>query len=62
MAAQQEDHGSGTAAVERWRLFHDLRRRNERRADVAAMLEAKRRQRIERVMQVARQRRFRKNP
>jgi hypothetical protein len=62
MAAHQQDPGSGTAAVERWRLFHDLRRRNERRADVARMLEAKRQQRIERVMQVARQRRFRKNP
>jgi hypothetical protein len=62
MAAQHQDPAPGTAAVERWRLFHDLRQRNERRADVARTLEDKRQQRIERVMQVARQRKFRKNP
>jgi hypothetical protein len=49
------------AALEQQRLFGDLRRRNERRADLARLLEAQRRQQIERVMRVARQRTFRRD-
>jgi hypothetical protein len=39
--------------------FVDLRTRNERRANVARLLDTERRKRVERVMQAARQRRFR---
>lgn len=51
---------AGKAAAGQQKLFRDLRARNERRVKLARVLDAQRRQRVERVMQVARQRRFRK--
>lgn len=51
--AVQKDNGDAS------RLFHDLRLRNERRSKIAR-LQAKRRKQIDRVIQVTRQRRFRK--
>jgi len=46
-------------AVECATFFSDLRRRNERRIRLATVLEGHRRQQVTRVMDVARQRRFR---
>jgi hypothetical protein len=45
---------------QRFRFFRDLRRRNERAAKLTQQLEARRRERTERALEVARQRRFRK--
>jgi len=52
--------GADSPEGHQWKLFRDLRGRNERRSNVARMLETQRRARIERVIQAARQRRFRK--
>jgi hypothetical protein len=46
------------AQEDRSKVYGDLRRRNERRADLARTLDAKRRQRIARDMEALRQRRF----
>ena len=42
-------------------IYQDLRRRNERRMNVARILEARRVRQIERVVQAARERRFRRS-
>lgn len=42
-------------------IFQDLRRRNERRLKLAPFLDSRRQRQVERVMQVARQRRFRQS-
>jgi hypothetical protein len=47
-------HTTDRQTEDRRTIFSDLRRRNERRMDVARMLEARRRRQIERVMQAAR--------
>jgi hypothetical protein len=48
------DNKTDPGSEDRRTVFSDLRRRNERRMDVARMLEARRRRQIERVMQTAR--------
>jgi hypothetical protein len=61
MEKQKNATGTDAAPVEQSKLYRDLRARNERRANLARLLDAKRRQRVERVLQVARQRGFRRN-
>ena len=61
---QKDATGTDAAPVEQSKLYRDLRARNERRANLARpnlarLLDADRRGRVERVLQVARQRRFR---
>jgi len=46
--------------VEHGQRYRDLRAHNERRLSRARLLDAQRSERIERVMQVARERRFRR--
>jgi hypothetical protein len=41
-------------------IYRDLRQRNERRLNVARILEARRLRQVERVLQAARERRFRR--
>lgn len=53
---QYSDHPESAATGER--LFSDLRRHNERAADVARRLAARRREQVERVIEVAREHRF----
>lgn len=48
------DNPTDPGSEDRRTIFSDLRRRNERRMDVARILEARRRRQIERVMQTAR--------
>jgi hypothetical protein len=50
----------GATQRKRSQVFEDLRRRNERREDIARQL-AERKRQIERVIQVAHQRRLREN-
>jgi hypothetical protein len=61
MDKQKNTTGTDAAPIEQPKLYRDLRARNERRANLARLLDAKRRQRVERVLQVARQRGFRRN-
>jgi hypothetical protein len=61
MDKQKNTTGRDAAPVEQSKLYRDLRARNERRANLARLLDAKSRQRVERVLQVARQRGFRRN-
>jgi hypothetical protein len=55
MTSKSNDRG---AAGDPSFVYRDLRRRNERHADVARLLEARRLRHIERVIQVIRDRRF----
>jgi hypothetical protein len=58
MAAHKDNEEAGKAGSEQWELYRDLRGHNERRARLVHLLEARRRQQIERITQVARHRRF----
>ena len=59
MDAQTKQQAASTTEFPRWTPFRDLRAHNERRANLARFLDARRRKQIERVIQVGRQRRFR---
>jgi hypothetical protein len=61
MASERHIPGNGAAAAHRPELYGQLRKRNERRARVAAMLEERRERklRVDQVVQLHRERRFR---
>jgi hypothetical protein len=61
MNAQSNDPEPGSSGPRR-DAYSDLRRHNERRMDLARVLEARRIRQIERVMQTARDSRFRERP
>jgi hypothetical protein len=50
MQSQRSEQSSGARPTSGGRVFRDLRARNERRAQVAKLLETQRRRRIERGM------------
>jgi hypothetical protein len=50
------DEQRSASADDETKIYRDLRRRNERRADLARVLIAKRRQRVERLMAEGRKR------
>lgn len=60
MDAEDRDRPDKPADARPRNMFDDLRGRNERRASLVRPLDARRRGRIERVMQAARRRRVRK--
>jgi hypothetical protein len=61
MNADSNDPEPGSSGHRR-DVYDDLRRHNERRMDLARVLEARRIRQIERVMQTARDSRFREPP
>jgi hypothetical protein len=61
MTARSNDPRPGFSRS-RQNIFTDLRQHNERRVDVAQLLEARRLRQIERVMQTARNARTRERP
>jgi hypothetical protein len=63
MVSNMDDKNRRSAKSPRPQIYRDLRERNERRAQmVAQVLESRRGRRIERAMQVARERRFTPGP
>lgn len=55
-----ERSNSGSRSADTPNIYRDLRERNERRLNVARILEARRLSQIERVVQTTRERRFRR--
>jgi hypothetical protein len=62
MDAPSQGRAAGTEATEQRAPYGDLRARNERSRDRARRLEARRRQQVERVLQLVRRRSFRHTP
>jgi hypothetical protein len=58
MEGHVDEHRTTGAAADQSKVYRDLRRRSQRRAHLARMLETKRRERTERAMRTVRQRRF----
>lgn len=58
MDTRRDTGGERAEGTDQSQFFRALRERNERRSNLGRQLDAQRRQRIERVLQVTRQRRF----
>lgn len=56
MDGNPDEQRPGEAANDHSRIYEDLRRRNERKAGLLRVLEAKRRERIDRALQAVRHR------